>query len=113
LERSGGGSRALLDAGAARRLPNADPDEPGPGGICFLDSAAVGGDVPDMVNDALNPTPFGGDRRIRERNPACVQPPGRDAGGTGAQTPAGSAVPDSYCDHVAADGAPTSSQTAA
>lgn len=33
--------------------PNADPDEPGPSGVRFLDSAAVGGNVPDMVNDAL------------------------------------------------------------
>lgn len=33
--------------------PNADPGEPGPGGIRFLDSAAVGGNVPTMVNDAV------------------------------------------------------------
>jgi ATP-dependent DNA helicase RecG len=33
--------------------PNADPDQPGPGGIRFLDSAAVGGNVPTMVNDAV------------------------------------------------------------
>ncbi len=33
--------------------PNADPGEPGPGGIRFLDSAAVGGNVPTMVNDAI------------------------------------------------------------
>jgi ATP-dependent DNA helicase RecG len=33
--------------------PNDDPGEPGPGGIRFLDSAAVGGNVPTMVNDAV------------------------------------------------------------
>lgn len=33
--------------------PNADPGDPGPGGIRFLDSAAVGGNVPTMVNDAV------------------------------------------------------------
>lgn len=33
--------------------PNADASEPGPGGIRFLDSAAVGGNVPTMVNDAV------------------------------------------------------------
>jgi ATP-dependent DNA helicase RecG len=32
--------------------PNSDPGEPGPGGIRFLDSAAVGGSMPAMVNDA-------------------------------------------------------------
>lgn len=32
--------------------PNADPGQPGPGGVRFLDSAAVGGNVPTMVNDA-------------------------------------------------------------
>jgi ATP-dependent DNA helicase RecG len=33
--------------------PNADPGEPGPGGIRFLDSAAVSGNVPTVVNDAV------------------------------------------------------------
>jgi ATP-dependent DNA helicase RecG len=33
--------------------PNADAGEPGPSGIRFLDSAAVGGNVPTMVNDAV------------------------------------------------------------
>lgn len=33
--------------------PNADPGQPGPGGVRFLDSAAVGGNVPTMVNDAV------------------------------------------------------------
>ncbi len=32
--------------------PNADPSQPGPGGVRFLDNAAVGGNVPTMVNDA-------------------------------------------------------------
>lgn len=32
--------------------PNPDPGQPGPGGVRFLDSAAVGGNVPTMVNDA-------------------------------------------------------------
>lgn len=32
--------------------PNADPGEPGPGGIRFLDSAAIGGNIPVMVSDA-------------------------------------------------------------
>lgn len=33
--------------------PNADPGEPGPGGIRFLDSAAAGGPVPAMVGSAV------------------------------------------------------------
>jgi ATP-dependent DNA helicase RecG len=33
--------------------PNTDPGEPGPGGIRFLDSAAVGGPVPAMVASAV------------------------------------------------------------
>jgi ATP-dependent DNA helicase RecG len=33
--------------------PNDDPGEPGPGGIRFLDSAAVSGGVPTVVNDAV------------------------------------------------------------
>jgi hypothetical protein len=33
--------------------PNEDAGQPGPDGIRFLDSAAVGGTVPTMVADAI------------------------------------------------------------